>query len=244
MWWHTHAHTKSDESAKSKCFPPMCILAGWRDVVVCRLLKVPATCVSGTDLLRLLSVLPHWDRRCRSILLCHTVTLYWHRALILWCQAPGRVAITPSALDKPSIMKRYHRRRTTRWCVTARSPTMVTLHDARFVECRWWNDGWTVKTVVTWRSSAFMIPVPEPVLVWLDTDCCWPRRVNYRSPFSSTIVSVRLSVQWRSDLSSFRKFLKPLSTSALPSCWPAAMSAVLTSLFVYFYAWGDAWCNG
>ena len=27
--------------------------------------------------------------------------------------------------------------------------TMVTLHDTGFVECRWWNDGWTVKTVVT-----------------------------------------------------------------------------------------------
>ena len=58
-------------------------------------------------------------------------------------------------------MKRYHRRRTTRWGVTARSPTMVTLHDTRFVVCRWWNDGWTVKTVVTWRSSASMRPAPE-----------------------------------------------------------------------------------
>ena len=57
--------------------------------------------------------------------------------------------IPPSALDKPSIMKRYHRRQTTRRGVTARSPMMVTLHDTRFVECRWWNDGWTVKTVVT-----------------------------------------------------------------------------------------------
>ena len=28
------------------------------------------------------------------------------------------------------------------------------------VECRWWNDDWTVKTVVTWRSSASTIPVP------------------------------------------------------------------------------------
>ena len=65
-----------------------------------------------------------------------------------------------SALGKPSIMKRYHRRRTTKWGVTARSPTMVTLHDTGFVECRWWNDGWTVKTVVTWRSSASMIPGP------------------------------------------------------------------------------------
>ena len=32
--------------------------------------------------------------------------------------------------------------------MTARLPTMVTLHDTRFVECRWWNDGWTVKTVI------------------------------------------------------------------------------------------------
>ena len=34
--------------------------------------------------------------------------------------------IPPSALDKLSITKRYHRWRTTRWGVTARSPTMVT----------------------------------------------------------------------------------------------------------------------
>ena len=27
--------------------------------------------------------------------------------------------------------------------MTARLPTIVTLHDTRFVECRWWNDGWT-----------------------------------------------------------------------------------------------------
>ena len=37
----------------------------------------------------------------------------------------------------------------------------VTLHDYHFVESRWWNDGWTVKTVVTWRSSASMIPAPD-----------------------------------------------------------------------------------
>ena len=67
--------------------------------------------------------------------------------------------IPPSALDKPSIMKRYHRQWTCSNTSPRRSPTMVTLHDARFVECRWWNDGWTVKTVVTWRSSTSMIPV-------------------------------------------------------------------------------------
>ena len=32
-----------------------------------------------------------------------------------------------------------------------------------FVKCRWWNDGWTVKTVVTWWSSASMIPAPGRV---------------------------------------------------------------------------------
>ena len=57
-------------------------------------------------------------------------------------------------------MKRYHRRWTCSHTSPRRLPTMVTLHDTRFVECRWWNDGWTVKTVVTWRSSASMIPAP------------------------------------------------------------------------------------
>ena len=79
--------------------------------------------------------------------------------------------IPPSALDKSSIMKRYHRRQTKRWGVTARSPTMVTLNDTRFVECRWWNDGWTVKTVVTWRSSASMIPAPWQGNVSISETC-------------------------------------------------------------------------
>ena len=70
--------------------------------------------------------------------------------------------IPPSALDKPSSMKHYHHRRTTRWGVTARSPMMVRLHDTRFVACWWWNDGWTVKTVVTWWSPVSMIPAPGP----------------------------------------------------------------------------------
>ena len=48
--------------------------------------------------------------------------------------------IPPSALDKPSITKRYHRRRTRCHASPRRSPTMVTLHDTRFDERRWWND--------------------------------------------------------------------------------------------------------
>ena len=69
--------------------------------------------------------------------------------------------IPPSALDKPSIMKRYYRRRTCSHTSPRRLPTMVTLHDTRFVECRCWNDGWTTKTVVIWRSSASTIPAPD-----------------------------------------------------------------------------------
>ena len=57
-------------------------------------------------------------------------------------------------------MKRDHRRRACSHTSPRPLPTMVTLHDTRFVECRWWNDGRTVKTVVTWRSSASMIPAP------------------------------------------------------------------------------------
>ena len=79
--------------------------------------------------------------------------------------------IPPSALDKPSIMKRHHRRRTCSHISSRRSPTMATLRYTRFVECRWWNDSWTVKTVVAWRSSASMIPAPGLV-------CMFPWHAN------------------------------------------------------------------
>ena len=51
-------------------------------VVVCWLLKVPATCqcISGTDLHRQFYVLPHWAGSCRSNFPSHPVTVYWHRA--------------------------------------------------------------------------------------------------------------------------------------------------------------------
>ena len=49
--------------------------------------------------------------------------------------------IPPSALDKPSIMKHYHRQQTCSHTSPRRSPTMVTLDGTRFVECRCWNDG-------------------------------------------------------------------------------------------------------
>ena len=55
----------------------------------------------------------------------------------------SQTVIPSSALDKPTIMKRYHRRRTCSHTSPRCSPTMVTLHDTGFVECRWWKDGWT-----------------------------------------------------------------------------------------------------
>ena len=80
--------------------------------------------------------------------------------------------ILPAALDKTSIMQGYHRRWTCSHTSPRRSPTMVTLHDNRFAEYRWWNDGWTVKSVVIWQSSAPVIPasdhrVDHMVISWL-----------------------------------------------------------------------------
>ena len=79
--------------------------------------------------------------------------------------------IPPSALDKPSIMKHYHCRRTRSHTSSPhRSPMLVTLHDTRFIECRWWSDSWTVKTVVTWWLSTSMIPAPglHELSAWVD----------------------------------------------------------------------------
>ena len=46
------------------------------------LLNVPATCkcISGTDLLRKLYMLPHWDRSCRSNSFSNPVSVLWHHA--------------------------------------------------------------------------------------------------------------------------------------------------------------------
>ena len=57
-------------------------IRGGGGLFVCWLLNVPATCecISGTDLLRQVYVLPHWDRSCRSNFLSHPVTVYWHLA--------------------------------------------------------------------------------------------------------------------------------------------------------------------
>ena len=70
-----------------------------------------------------------------------------------------------------------------------------------------------------------------PVFVWLNTDHSWPRRVECQLLPFSTPLSFGRSMLRCSGLSMFRKFLKPLSTSALPSCRPDVMSVVLASLF-------------
>ena len=61
---------------------------------VCWLLDVPATryCISGTDLLRQLYILPHWDNSCRLNLLSRLVTLYYHRVnQTVWREETGIV---------------------------------------------------------------------------------------------------------------------------------------------------------
>ena len=117
--------------------------------------------------------------------------------------------IPPSTLNKPSrpTMKRYHCRRTCshtspRRLLTmildedTRLPTMILPHETRFVKCRWWNDGWTVKTVVVWRSSA---SIPDPacgnttvvILVHGNLVCS-----NMKLVVKSTVVPQRSARLW------------------------------------------------
>ena len=44
--------------------------------------------------------------------------------------------------------------------MTARSAMMVTLHDTRFVECRWWNDGWTEFRHERWVYNDVQVQIP------------------------------------------------------------------------------------
>ena len=68
------------------------------------------------------------------------------------------------------------------------------------------------------------------LFAWLNTVRSRPWGVQYRSLPFSTPLSFRRSVLWRSGLSMFRKFLKPRSTSTLPSCRSDVMAAVFASL--------------
>ena len=98
---HTHSLSLSNIATKTNqrglnqdktlCFmniryrkinPMSCVPQEFKVVFVCWLLNVPATgeCISGMDLLRQFDVLPHWDRSCRSNVLPHPVTVYWHRS--------------------------------------------------------------------------------------------------------------------------------------------------------------------
>ena len=69
-----------------------------------------------------------------------------------------------------------------------------------------------------------------PIIVWRNTGCFWPRRVERQwLPFCSAL-SFMWSMLWCCGLSMFRKFLKPLSTSAVQSCKLDVVSTVLASL--------------
>ena len=96
----------------------------------------------------------------------HLGPVSWRQTTVKWRQSSQSNRHSTIGTQQTSTMQRYHQRRTTRWDVTARSLTMITLHDTRFVKCQWWNDGWTVKTVVTWQSSASMVLAPGQLTRW------------------------------------------------------------------------------
>ena len=86
------------------------------------------------------------------------------------------------------------------------------------------------------RSAPALSSLPKialetvPVFVWLNSDRSRPWRVECRPLPFSTHLSLRRSMLWCSGLSVLWKFVKPRSTSALPSCRPDVISAVLASL--------------
>ena len=135
--------------------------------VVMRLLKNLKLCLSMTLLLLLLIIIiliitdifaGQWSKQPHGLYKPGAGIMEADDRQVTSFHSP--VVIPPSALDKPSIMKRCHHQRTCSHTSSRLSPMMVTLHDTRFVDCWWSNDGWTVKTVITWRSSASMIPAP------------------------------------------------------------------------------------
>ena len=80
--------------------------------------------------------------------------------------------------------------------------------------------------------SSFLKIAIETVtmFVWLNTDRSGQRWVDYRPLPFSTPLSFRLYMLWCFGLSMSRKFLKPLNTSALPSCRSDVIYAVFASL--------------
>ena len=98
------------------------------------------------------------------------------------------------------------------------------------------QDGIVVLGKAHTRSAPSLSSLPKvtletvPIFVWLNTDRSRPWRVECWSHPFSTPLSFGWSVLWCSGLSMFRKFRKPLSTSALPNCRPDVISAVLASL--------------
>ena len=110
----------------------------------------------------------------------------WRPTTVKWWQFHSPTVIPPLAFNKPSVMNCYHCRRRCSHTSPRRSPMMVTLHDTWFVKCWWWNDSWTVKTVVTWRSSASMIPAPDHPLC--------PQLLSWKATVTTTItMSCQLS---------------------------------------------------
>ena len=97
--------------------------------------------------------------------------------------------IPPSALYKPSIMTHNHRRRTCSHTSPRRSPTMVTLHDTRFVE---WS-------MVEWRLDCedcrhWTVVGLHDTGPWCqDPSCCIKSPWNARSKW---IVLVATELNW------------------------------------------------
>ena len=101
------------------------------------------------------------------------------------------------------------------------------------------QDGIVVLGKAHTRSAPSFSSLPKvaletvPIFVWLNTDRSRPWRMECRPLPFSTPLSVDQCCDALACLC--RKFLKPQNTSALPSCRPDVISAVLASLSAHSF---------
>ena len=91
------SHTQPQYTDTEPTGPGTDPLTQWICAVACLTSQQHESVISGTDLLRQIYVLPHWDRRCRPNFPSHPVTVYWHRVdrSLRWPYNARRLAGSP-----------------------------------------------------------------------------------------------------------------------------------------------------
>ena len=98
-----------------------------------------------------------------------------------------------------------------------------------FVKCRRWNDSWTVKTVITWRSSASMILSPNLDLSHQGpTGIPWEHHASHRTEITLHPL----------PHNSFAKLMLSCSCTFFNRIFSASFSSAVSS---FFSSWKKIW---